>query len=408
MKKLCLISALIFLITPALAYNTTIHFFYGSGCPHCAEERVYINSLNIDGLTIKDYEVWYDEVNATLYSHFAEAYNTYDGGQVPRIFIGDKVFIGFNNEDNELLYSENYKAYLGYRNQIHSAISNCVNNGCPDPWSIVYGNESVGETNATTTNGEAGVSEIKTINLPFFGEINVMETSIIFLTIIIGLLDGFNPCAMWMLTFLLTFVIATHSRKKVFLIGGIFILVSGIVYFLFITAWFNVFLSAAAIAWFRFIAGGFAMFAGIINIKDFFAFQKGFSLTIPAKWQPKIRERMKYLADVAKGAGLIGGVIFLAFTINLVELMCTIGFPVIYLNILTQHGFPTIVNYAFLLLYVIMYMLDDLGVFIAAVVTMSLFKMEQKHVRRLKLISGVIMVALALILMIKPELLMFG
>jgi hypothetical protein len=117
---------------------------------------------------------------------------------------------------------------------------------------------------------------------------------------------------------------------------------------------------------------------------------------------------MKYLANAAKGAGMIAGVIILAFTINLVELMCTIGFPVIYLNILTQQGFPPIINYFYLVLYVLMYMLDDFVIFLIAVFTLSLFEMKKKHVKALKLFSGVVMVILALILMIRPELLMFG
>ncbi|MBD3311881.1 hypothetical protein GF352_00245 [archaeon] len=406
-KKIFLITCL-FILSGSLAYNTTIYVFHMSGCPHCADELNYLRNLNMPELTIKDYEIYYNESNWNLYKDFENAYNANLGGSVPITYIGNKVFRGFTLDDGGLVYSDTHKAYSGYRNQIYSAINNCIDNSCPDPMTVLEGSDSVSTPNQTVSNGGIEVSELETINLPLIGEVSVTETSIFFLTIIIGLLDGFNPCAMWMLSFLLTFVIATKDRKRVFLIGGIFILVSGIVYFLFITAWLNVFISAATISFFRFLAGGFAIFAGLINIKDFFAFQKGLSLSIPAKWQPKIKKRMKHLANVATGAGMIIGVIILAFTINLVELMCTIGFPVIYLNILTQHGFPVIINYFYITLYVLMYMLDDFVIFLVAVFTLSLFEMKKKHVRYLKLFSGVIMVILALILIIKPELLMFG
>jgi len=401
--KIFLVTCL-FILSGSLAYEVTVNLFYSSGCPHCAEERAYLDNLDVEGLNVVAREIYYNQSNWDLYTEYAQNYGANLGGSVPVTYIGDKVFIGFTDEEGEEMFSQQYGAYVGYRNQIYNAIINCVNEDCPE----MNGNVSSTVTNATQTNGEVKVSEMDTITLPLFGEINVMETSIFALTVIIGLLDGFNPCAMWMLSFLLTFVIATRSRKRVFIIGGIFILVSGLVYFLFITAWLNVFISAQALAFFRYLAGGFAVFAGLINIKDFFCFQKGLSLTIPKKWQPKIKKRMKHLANVASGAGMIVGVIVLAFTINLVELMCTIGFPVIYLNILTQHGFPAFVNYFYLILYVLMYMLDDFVIFLAAVFTLSLFEMKKKHVKALKLFSGVMMIILALILIIKPEILMFG
>jgi len=398
-----IIFLLLFLIlTPSFA-KTTVYLFYGSGCPHCTEERDYLKGLleSID-LEVEEYEVWYNTSNRELYENFSLAYNTINDGSVPRLFIGDKVFIGFDTNNGELAYSQRYKAYIGFNNVIYDEVLNCVNKGCLDPLDVV---DPTIITNKTSE--DVMISELKEVELPFLGTVNIADTSILFLTIFIGLLDGFNPCAMWMLSFLLAFVIATRSRKKVFIVGGIFILVSGLVYFLFITAWLNLFISMSAITFLRIIAGSFALFAGIINIKDFFAFQKGFSLTIPKRWQPGIKKRMK-LVSKASGIGMIIGVIILAFTINLVELLCTIGFPVIYLNILAQQELPALINYLYVGLYVLMYMFDDAMIFLAAVFTLSHFDMDKKKVRYLKLFSGIMIIILALILMIKPDLLMFG
>jgi len=390
------------MFAPSFA-KTTVYLFYGSGCPHCTQERNYLKELSesID-LGVEEYEVWYNTTNRELYNNFSKTYNTINDGSVPRLFIGDKVFIGFDTNNGELAYSQRYKAYIGFNNVIYNEIMSCVNEGCLDPLDVVDP-----EIITNKTSEDVEVSELREVELPFLGKINVVDSSILFLTIFIGLLDGFNPCAMWMLSFLLAFVIATRSRKKVFIIGGIFILVSGLVYFLFITAWLNLFISMSTVTFLRIIAGSFALFAGIINIKDFFAFQKGFSLTIPKKWQPGIKKRMKLISK-ASGVGMIVGVIILAFTINLVELLCTIGFPVIYLNILAQHELPVLINYLYVGLYVLMYMFDDAVIFLVAVITLSHLDMDKKKVRYLKLFSGVMIVILALILMIKPDLLMFG
>lgn len=388
---------------------TTIYVFYSQGCGYCGDELEYLGTLDIPELEIKTYEVWHNDENRRLYAQFAEGYDTFDGGQVPRTFIGGIAFIGFSTNSNELVYSSLYKAHIGYQNQIKRAIDYCLAGNCTDPMDIVEGKAQPDEI-GKRYDIETGVSEEEenVIKVPFVGKVNLSELSLPAITLVIGLLDGFNPCAMWMLSFLLVLLVNTRSRRQMFLIGGTFILVSGIVYFLFMSAWLNVFLILGYLTILRWIVGIFAMSAGMINIKDFFFFQRGPSLTIPKKWQPGLISRMKSVISASTLPATMIGVVLLAFTINMVELMCTVGFPAIYIRILTMHKLPLLTYYLYLAAYTILYMLDDSIVFTIAVITLTSTAMTKYKVRVLKLIGGILMIVLAILLIANPAALMLG
>ena len=110
---------------------------------------------------------------------------------------------------------------------------------------------------------------------------------------------------------------------------------------------------------------------------------------------------------LALGATILG-VAVLAFGVNLIEVLCTTGFPAIYTKILTAHELPSISYYFYLLVYIFFYMLDDFIIFSIAVLTLKSNKFERKYGRLSKLISGIIILLLGLIMLLKPELLMFG
>ena len=265
-----------------------------------------------------------------------------------------------------------------------------------DSWILSYDGETSGTTTTSTTptDGNENMIDITIFGINF-GSVDISRLSLPVLTIIIGLLDGFNPCAMFILCFLLVFLIGTKSRKKVFIIGGIFLFISGLVYFLFITAWFNFFTIFKYVPVLKLIVGAIVIVAGLINIKDYFYFQKGISLTLPKSWKPKIMEKMRSVAEQRTLAAMVVGVITVAFVVNVVELMCTIGFPMIYTQILSTYNLPQGTYYLYILLYCTMYMIDDFLLFSVAVVTLKSMEMTQRRVRLMKLISGILMVLLA-------------
>lgn len=230
--------------------------------------------------------------------------------------------------------------------------------------------------------------------------IDYSQLSLPGLTIVLGLLDGFNPCAMWVLVFLLTLLINTKDRKKIWLIGGTFIFISGLVYYLFMAAWLNAFLFIGYLKIARIIIGVGAIIFGVINIKDAIKYRGQCKV---GKSRFKIIEKIKaILAPRALPASLLG-VIFLAFTVNLFELLCSAGFPAIYTATLTMAHLPGWQYYLYLLAYIILYMLDDLIIFIAAVLTLRLLSLTHKFSFYSNLIGGLLMVILGLLLIFRPE-----
>jgi hypothetical protein len=239
--------------------------------------------------------------------------------------------------------------------------------------------------------------------VPLFGSLSVRELGLPIFTLAIGLLDGFNPCAMWLLLFLLALLVNLRSRVKMLLIGGTFVAVSGIIYFAFMAAWLNVFLFIGFSRVVQLALGGMAGLVGAINVKDFFAFHEGISLSIPDAAKPGLYSRIRRILQAENLPGALAGVIVLAVLVNMIELLCTAGFPAVYTQILTLQQLPWWEYYAYLGLYNMAYMLDDSVILTVAVVTLGHHKLQENEGRWLKLVSGVVMLGLAVVLIAKPE-----
>jgi hypothetical protein len=243
------------------------------------------------------------------------------------------------------------------------------------------------------------------INLPIFGKVRASTLGMPLFTIAVGLVDGFNPCAMWVLLFLLSILVNLRDRTRILAIAGTFVVVSGLAYFAFMAAWLNVFL---LIGYLRPIQIGLALMAiviGSIHIKDFFAFKKGISLSIPESAKPGIYDRVRRIVTAEHLAGAVAGAITLAILVNLVELLCTAGLPALYTNILMQQGYSAPMRYAYLSLYIVAYMFDDSLMVLVVVWTLSKRKLQEAQGRWLKLISGLAILLLGIIMLFRPGLL---
>ncbi|MFH2020355.1 MAG: thioredoxin family protein [archaeon] len=361
------------------AENMTVYFFYGDGCPHCAQEEPFLAELaNKYPITIESYEVWYNSSNAAILGKKLESLGKNSKG-VPTTIFNEKVWVGFSDP---------------IARDIENEIQNCVDLGC-----VI----------AAKNHTDSSAQESKVVEIPVLGKINVAEMGLFTFTVVMGILDGFNACAMWVLCFLLSLLIYSRSRKHVFIVGGTFIFISGLVYFLFMAAWMNAFIFAGHLKIIQISISALAIVFGIINIKDYFAFGKGVSLTIPAGKKPKIAEKMRKLVNPETGFFLtLIGVAGLAFMVNLIELLCTAGFPAIYTNILAQYKLPWYSNYLYLLLYILMYMIDDIIIFTVVVLTMTSKRFTEKYGRISKLISGIVILLLGIIMLINPNLLMLS
>ncbi|MFH1301985.1 MAG: glutaredoxin domain-containing protein [Planctomycetota bacterium] len=252
----------------------------------------------------------------------------------------------------------------------------------------------------------AATQDSDTIEVPYLGELSQSRLGMPAFTFLIGLVDGFNPCAMWVLLFLLSLLVNLRSRAKILAVAGTFVVISGLAYFAFMAAWLNVFLIVGYLPMVQLCLGIFAVVIGVIHVKDFFAFKKGISLSIPEWAKPGIYARARKIVTAENLTGAILGACVLAVLVNIIELLCTAGLPAMYTEILTMQNYPAWKSYAYLGLYIVAYMLDDTIMVTIVVVTLGRHKLQEREGRWLKLISGLIILLLGLVLIFKPTLLL--
>jgi hypothetical protein len=267
----------------------------------------------------------------------------------------------------------------------------------------------IGDVSDTGPPGTGDAATESTIDdqmdVPVFGRLSARKLGMPIFTIAVGLVDGFNPCAMWVLMFLLSILVNLKDRRRIFAIAGTFVIVSGLAYFAFMAAWLNVFMLIGYLRPIQVALALMAILIGSIHVKDFFAFKKGISLSIPESAKPGIYARVRSIVTAEHLTGAVVGAITLAILVNVVELLCTAGLPALYTNILMQQGFSASTRYAFLALYILAYMFDDGLMVLIVVWTLSKTKLQETQGRWLKLLSGVAILLLGIIMLLRPELL---
>lgn len=244
------------------------------------------------------------------------------------------------------------------------------------------------------------------IDIPFIGSVNTSSLSLPILTIVLGGLDSFNPCSFFILIFLLNLLLYIQSRRRMLLVGGIFIFFSGFFYFLFMFILFNSFLlTSEHISIVSLLAGAVALIIGIVNIKDFFFFKKGPSLSIPESKKPEVFKKMRNLVKTSYLPAIIGGTIFLAVTVNFYELLCTLGFPLIFTNRLTSYTLPLLEYYIYIFFYNVVYVIPLMIILLIFVHTLGRRKLTEWQGQKLKLLSGIMIFSFGLLFIIDHTLL---
>ncbi len=343
-----------------------ITLFHGEECPHCRAERAFLGDLKkeMPNLKITEYEVWHNEKNRELFLKTAKELDIKRLG-VPLTIIGDKYLIGFDKPKNS-------------GKEIRQMLKNLE------------------------------VQPSNEISHPLFGKINIKDLSLPFLAVVLGTLDGFNPCSMWALLVLLTLVIATGSRKKVWLVGGVFILTSAISYFLFMAAWLNAFIFMGYFSFVQIAVGLAAIIAGIFSIREFYKFKPNVCEISTPEQQQKLSERIKKVLRSASLPMMLLGVAAIAFSVNLIELLCSLGIPVVFTKTLAMHHLAVWKYYGYIGFYDFFYMLDDIIIVVIAGFSMKFFHLNSKYSRWSRLVAGILMLILGAIFLLKPEILMFG
>ncbi|OGV97392.1 hypothetical protein A2W24_03565 [Microgenomates group bacterium RBG_16_45_19] len=379
LKKLlvCLIG-LMFLtmaVVPVLAQNHDwVEFFWAEGCPHCAKEKVFLTELKTKypDLVIKSYEISQNLVNALLLQQRGRDLNA-DVSGVPFTIIGDEYVSGFR--DNETTGKQIETRYI----------------------------QVMSENAQVETPQPAG----QLLNVPLLGAVNLASLSLPVLTFLIALMDGFNPCAMWTLLFLISLLLGMKDRKRMWLLGTVFIATSALVYFLFLAAWLNLFIFLGMVAWVRVGIGLVASAAGGMYLRDYYRDQSGCKVVGDEKRQ-KIFGKLRDITAKKQLLVALGGIMLLAVAVNLVELICSAGLPAVYTQVLSLSNLPRWQYDLYLIFYVLVFMLDDLFIFFTAMLTLKAVGIQSKYAKVSRLVGGILMIMIGVLLLFKPSWLMFG
>jgi glutaredoxin len=357
--------------TPGTSAGTSaqaeLHVFVREGCPHCASAKAFLSALgpeDLRGVVVVLRDVGQDEQARSDLERISRAVGAWPPG-VPTFLFKDTVLVGFDDSGHTgralLQLIQQDGARPAVRDQVETQL---------------------------------------------FGPLNVNRLGLPLFTLALGLLDGFNPCATWVLLFLLSLLVRLQDRRRMALVAGTFVLASGAVYYAFMAAWLNFFLVLGLSNTLRVALGTVALLIGLFNVKDFFAFGRGPSFSIPDSAKPGLYDRMRrVIAAPTLGLAMIS-VITLAVLVNFVELLCTAGFPAIYTAVLTQHEPTAVARYAYLGLYILGYMADDALMVGLAVTALSRRKLSERAGRVLKLLAGSVMLLLGLVLLLRPGWLM--
>jgi len=367
---------------PGLAAEANrIEVFVREGCPHCANAEEFLAQLQKErpALSIVIRDVQKEPTALERLKELAQKTNT-GTVRVPAIHVRGQLIVGFSPEA-----------------RTDSLIRAALDGRQAGPQAEAAGTCDA-EDSLACPKGPGGAAE-EEFSVTIFGRtITLDDVGLPAFALTLGLLDGFNPCSMWVLLLMISLLAPLNDRKRMLAIGGTFVLIQGIAYFVFMAAWLNMFLLIGMSRAVTLVVAAIAIAAGLINLKDFVAFGRGISLSIPQRAKPGIYNRMRRLLHAPTMTAAIVGAAVLAVLVQIVEFMCTSGFPALFTRILTLQDLPAASYYGYMLLYIAGYMLDDIVILSIGVIMLSRHRLQEKEGRVLKLISGLVMVGLGIYL----------
>lgn len=376
------------------------YLFWQQGCPYCAQAKTELRMLSdrYASVQLKDIEIGSNAESDALFARTLSHFD-YEQAAVPLVIIGDRSFLGFlaNGRSREM-----------YR----QAIERCLRESCADTVAAFSGGAQsrIPASQPPKQQGSPTSSGIlpETIQLPFFGELKTGDLSLPLLTVLLAAIDGFNPCAMWVLVFLIGLLLGLKNERRMWLLGAAFLGATAVMYFVVMAAWLNLILFLGIAVWVRLVVGTLAVGGGLFFLREFWTQPAG---TCPVA-NPGRRQRiMDALQSVINNNQLvlsIVGIMALAVVVNLIELVCSAGIPAVYTQVLALSNLPGSSYYAYLCLYILVFMLDDVAIFATAMFALRVSGLTGTYARYSHLIGGVVLLAVGAILLLRPELLTFS
>ena len=370
--------------------QVNVYLFHSNTCSHCKAEIEFLNEIQkeYENLKINLYEINDVKENKELMINIKEKLNI-DSPMVPFTVIGDYYYIGYND---------------GVKDGIKNLIEKYTSEEQYDVIKDTIDGKDV--SNFKIKNGE--INKISTV----FGEIDPAKVSLPILSVIMGAIDGFNPCAMWVLIFLITMLFNMENKKRMWALGITFLVTSALIYLIFMFVWLGVATKLlTTISWLKLLIGLVALIGAFINLKGFIKSivkkDAGCEVVDNSKRKKIISKIKKYTSEKSFILAMLG-VMLLAISVNAIELACSAGLPVLFTNVLALNDVNFIEKCIYIFIYIFFFLIDDIIVFFVAMFTLNIKALSTKYTKYSHLIGGIIMLIIGILMIFKPEWLMFN
>ncbi len=396
MKRLLTVITLICLLLIPNLINATekeinIYLFWGEGCPHCKQEKEWFNDYLEDNKNVKlhKYEIYNDIKNMENLMKVQELLGN-EGSGIPYLVVGNNAIVGFNEDatPEEIENTINYYENMPYKDNVGILLGVVEDDGSEDPGNKYTGDEHV--------------------DLPIIGKKNAKSIPVILSAALIGLVDGFNPCAMWILIFLISMLLGMKNKKRMWALGITFLVTSALVYFLFLLSWLNLAIFLNKIFYIRIAISYIALVLGVVSIARFFNKKEDGCEVVDSKNRKKIIKSIQKIVKEKSFILALLGIVVLAAAVNVIELLCSLGLPVMFTQILAINEVSGFGQIMYSLIYVLFFLLDDLIIFIVAMKTLEIKAISNKFGKYSHLIGGLIMLIIGLLILFRPDWLMFN
>ncbi len=396
MKKIFKVLLLIFLSIPIFVFadsknDLNLYLFYGRECPHCEDLLNYLEPYikDKDNIKLYKYEVWHDQKNLEKLEEVHKIMTDSNSG-VPYLVIGNTGISGFSEKltPDKITSSIEYYSHVKFVDKVG-----------------IY----LGVVDENTDSSEDNKKDLDSnMNIPIFGKKDVKKFPILLSAIVIGLVDGLNPCSMWILIFLISMLLGMENKKRKWALGITFLLSSGLVYFLFLISWLNLATLLNDIIYIRTAIATVAMVFGFSSILKVVNQKDDGCEVVDSKNRKRIILSIKKIIKEKSFIIALLGIVALAAAVNVVELLCSLGLPVMFSEILAVNNVNLTSKILYSIIYILSFLLDDIIIFIIAMKTMEIKAISNKYGKYSHLIGGIIMVIISALMIFKPEWLMFN
>lgn len=387
------------------AKKVKIEYFGRKDCKNCANLEKFLKELSAkrDDFEYVEHKIDKSKEEKAFFDETTSKLKLVKG--TPIIYIDGHIIQGFNTADTtgkeieSLINSGKTKdKILTLKEYLESGqAGNVSSNGA------VCTGDTVCEVPGLTKGAENQVL----VNIPIINKtVDLTNYSLFTMSIILGTIDGFNPCAMWVLVLFLTALIAVGNKVKMFRVAGLFILAEAVMYFFILNAWIYAWDFVGLDKWVTPIVGIVGIIGGIFFIRNYL--KKGDTLECEVtdfEQRAKISKKIKDIANKPFTLLTALAIIGLALSVNVIEFACSVGIPQTYTKILQINEVPFWTRQFYTFIYIIGYMVDDIIVFGFALMSINKLQLTTKYSKWVNLFGGILMIILGLIMLIKPSLL---